>query len=709
MNGYKYYCVLSGPCGVVSATHEATLTVNPSSTITSHPRDTVSCPGRIPFRVVVSGPVISYQWQENSGSGWVNLTDGWYYSGSTTSTVLAYKGYGTSGLLYRCIVTTPCGVLTSSAGRLDVFSIVGISSHPVSDTVCSGGTATFSVVASGTGTVSYRWYKIIPGVGTYVLSDGSGISGSGTSVLTVSSVPLSMDGTRFYCVVRDTCSATASFAGMLRVVTYTPLMPSVQPANATVCAGSTATFSTVIPGAGLGSTYYWYVKPPMGSYTLVTATPPYSGVNTPTLTVSPAATGMNGYKYYCVLSGPCGVVSATHEATLTVNPSSTITSHPHDTVSCPGFIPFSVTVGGAVIRYQWQRNTGTGWVDLAEDWFFRGTTTATLQASSDFGDTGIFYRCVITTPCGEVLSSAARLDIFPILQITSHPRSDTVCPRSTVTFSVAASGSGTLRYRWYKVPAVGSSGPLSDGGAYSGTSTPTLTISGVNMAMDGDKFSCSIDDTCTSITSYNATLNIAMPVELTPSVQPGNDTTCAGGIASFSTVVPGAGSDAIYYWYKKPPSGSYSPVMPLSPYSGVYTSTLTISPVSVAMNGYTFLCVVGNSCGRIATTREAVLVLSECDTPEYHISLTSEASELVAYPNPLSGKLINFKVEEFRSQESKIRIIDRYGETVTSALIKFSAAGIATMDIPDLKPGIYTASIYAITENKTRSIVFLKQ
>ncbi|MEP0843842.1 MAG: hypothetical protein HRF43_14150, partial [Phycisphaerae bacterium] len=56
--------------------------------------------------------------------------------------------------------------------------------------------------------------------------------------------------------------------------------------------------------------------------------------------------------------------------------------------------------------------------------------------------------------------------------ITQHPADRAVCPGGTATFSVTASGSGPLSFRWQRNQA-----DLSNGGHYSGVDTPTLTVS----------------------------------------------------------------------------------------------------------------------------------------------------------------------------------------------------------------------------------------
>ena len=70
-----------------------------------------------------------------------------------------------------------------------------------------GGPATFSVTASGTGTLSYQWRK-----------DGSNITAATGASYTISIAALSDNGS-YDCVVTDNCGPTTSTAATLTVIT----------------------------------------------------------------------------------------------------------------------------------------------------------------------------------------------------------------------------------------------------------------------------------------------------------------------------------------------------------------------------------------------------------------------------------------------------------------------------------------------------------
>lgn len=90
-----------------------------------------------------------------------------------------------------------------------------------------------------------------------------------------------------------------------------------QPANQSVSCGNTATFT--VNTTGTIPSFQWQYRVDSSSAWLnVPATPPYSGVNTKTLTISPVDASMNKYQYRVLLTGFCSAANPSTGATLTV-------------------------------------------------------------------------------------------------------------------------------------------------------------------------------------------------------------------------------------------------------------------------------------------------------------------------------------------------------------------------------------------------------
>jgi len=96
---------------------EYTSTCNPI-VITSEPgNQSITFGESASFNVIATG-VISYQWQEDAGSGFVDIVDGGIYSNAKTATLsLSSPGVSMIGYKYRCILTENCLNTTATNGN----------------------------------------------------------------------------------------------------------------------------------------------------------------------------------------------------------------------------------------------------------------------------------------------------------------------------------------------------------------------------------------------------------------------------------------------------------------------------------------------------------------------------------------------------------------------------------------------------------------
>ena len=86
--------------------------------------------------------------------------------------------------------------------------------------------------------------------------------------------------------------------------------------------------------------------------------------------------------------------------------------------------------------------------------------------------------------------------------IVTNPGNSTVCPGGGTSFTVSANGTVPLSYQWRR-----NTSNLSNGGAFSGVTTATLTLTGVTGAEAGS-YDCIVTNTCGSVTSNGGTLNV---------------------------------------------------------------------------------------------------------------------------------------------------------------------------------------------------------
>jgi hypothetical protein len=191
------------------------------------------------------------------------------------------------------------------------------------------------------------------------------------------------------------------------------------------------------------------------------------------------------------------------DAALTVGTGPTITQQPSAQGVCAGgTATFTVAATGlGTLTYQWQKDG----VDLVDGGDISGATTTTLQiADVEAADAGN-YHCVVTGDCGGVTSADAALTIQAATVITQQPSPQDLCPGDTATFTVAATGEGTLTYQWQRNGV-----DLVDGGDISGATATTLQIANVKAA-DAGNYHCVVTGDCGSATSDDAALTI-LPV-----------------------------------------------------------------------------------------------------------------------------------------------------------------------------------------------------
>ncbi|NCW88481.1 MAG: hypothetical protein EBV71_06305, partial [Chitinophagia bacterium] len=153
------------------------------------------------------------------------------------------------------------------------------------------------------------------------------------------------------------------------------------------------TFTTA--GSGTGVIYQWQVNTGSG-FTNLSNGGIYSGATTASLAISTTNPAMSGYQYRCVLSNAiCTTPVNTNTITLTVNTLPAISSQPQAQTTCSGTtVSFTVGATGTGVQYQWQVNTGTGFVNLTNTGNYTGATASTLVVSNTTVTmSGYQYRC----------------------------------------------------------------------------------------------------------------------------------------------------------------------------------------------------------------------------------------------------------------------------------------------------------------------------
>ncbi|WP_438480144.1 immunoglobulin domain-containing protein [Oleiharenicola lentus] len=383
-SGTTYYFAVDGwggAVGLIKLNLAYTPPVSPP-TITAHPSSSSVQEGNGGvFSVSASSQSggLTYQWQTlRVGSGtWENVVNNSIFSGANSS-YLSFNQSGSilaaNGQRFRCVVSNSGGSVTSNEASLTVNPAPPyITTYPQSQTIAVGGTATFSVVARGSGTLSYQWSR-----------NGSALSNANQSTLTVPNATEALAGNYSVQVSNAYGSTTAS--AQLSVV----LPPTIQtqPNDVSVAIGESFALAVEFTWTS-GVTVQW-------SRNGV----PISGATSSYLSTSSAAIGDAGV-YTVRITNVAGEV-VSRGATVTILPRrapQNITISNNSSGSNISLYVSPASTWGTPLGYQWYLN---GQV-------IAGATSANYSVSNAVSAQYGEYFVVVTGPGGTGISNSIQV------------------------------------------------------------------------------------------------------------------------------------------------------------------------------------------------------------------------------------------------------------------------------------------------------------
>lgn len=623
-----YSCKVQNTAGeVTSATATLTLTTI-APTIVQEPSDLAVSSGQTAvFTVVANGtPPLDYQWRRNN----VNIA-----GAASASYTITNVSVGDSNN-YSCIISNSAGSVTTRSAILTVTAQAPtITSQPQNLSINSGSTAQFSVIVTGTPTLTYQWRK-----------DGVPISGATAATYTKSNAT-SADAGSYSVVITNSAGSVTSAAATLTVSTAPVIVQ--QPLSLSIAEGQLAIFNVVATGSS-PLTYQWKrngVDIPgatssiyqvlasnssVGNYTVV-VTNSVSSVTSSTAALTlqvlapqiisqptdvtafekqqalfqVVATGTalnyqwqrNGVNiagatqsvyqvnvwsgsagsYTVVVSNSAGsVTSSPAQLTLQIT-APAIIQHPQNIIVSSGQAAFfSVSATGTDVSFQWRRN-GVNISGATSFVYSISNTTTSFEGS---------YTVVVSNSAGSVTSDPATLTVTAATPtITSPPQSVTVNEGNTATFNVTATGSPPLSYVWRK-----------DNVVISGANNNIYTIPNVSNSNVG-AYTVTVSNNAGSVVSTAATLNVnSAPVIGTLQSLTVNQ----GNSVTFSIPVNDGSGPFTYQWYRRTGGGSFVVI------SGATSSSYTIASADVIAHASDYYVTVTNSVST-ATSNTASLTV----------------------------------------------------------------------------------------------------
>ncbi len=529
----NYECRISNTCGNVT-TLNMHLNYNLVPHITSQPVEVSSCIGNATnFAVTATGDSLNYQWYLKGNP----------IAGATLhNLVINPITYSDTGH-YQCRVYNTCGEEYSNSVLLNVNIVPQITDQPDSVSTCLGQTVQFEVAASGD-SLNYQWYfKGLP------------IAGAQNPTHIINSVIYSDTGS--YTVrVFNTCGEVWSQNANLNV----NIVPTItdQPLSLLTCIGDFTSFNVTAAGDSL---FYQWQKDGVDIPGAIASTLPIGPIGDPDIGI-----------YRVLITNTCGMILS-DTAHLYANLSPDVIDHPDPVSSCLGqnisFVTGITAGGSALPNFQWQFNG----VDIP------GETSNILNINNiQYADTGA-YRCYLWNNCDAIYTNEATLNINIAPQILAQPQPVSACIGDEVNIWVEMYGD-SLNYQWYR----------------NGIPIPSETDSIIHYASvntsDTATYYCEIWNTCGSVTTNPALLNINMPPVI--HVQPINQDACEGETKLLS--VTATGDSLNYQWVL---NGVDVP--------GATNPTYLMDPIQFSDAG-DYYCRIWNNCGMQVTNTVYVYV-----------------------------------------------------------------------------------------------------
>jgi len=209
----NYSVIVSNPGGAVTSSVsvlDVVQSIVPPSINTQPSSQSVGVASPISLNVTASGSLpLTYQWQKSTDNGvtWNNV-------GVNSNTLSIASAQLSDSGLYQVVVSNSGGTIASAAVTVTVNPVAPtFVSAPASVVAMAGGTTGFVATASGTGPISFQWYK-----------DGTLIAGATNATLIVTNVQSSSTGG--YSIQASNSAGVITSSNAVLLVTPTPTLPN---------------------------------------------------------------------------------------------------------------------------------------------------------------------------------------------------------------------------------------------------------------------------------------------------------------------------------------------------------------------------------------------------------------------------------------------------------------------------------------------------
>lgn len=589
--------------------------------ITNQPQNVQVCTGLSTMFSITATNTTSYQWQVNTGSGFINASGG-NYQNTTSATLTVNNVAGLDGVLFRCVATGSNGSATSDPGVLTVYEPPTITNQPINTTACIGCETGLEVMATGQN-LTYQW-QVNTGSGFGNISNNSNYSGATSNKLIITNTPVGFDNYSYRVNISGICSPSTtsdevvlSVTGSATVLGLGEIAIVGYNADGSID-GDDDNFSFVaLSDLTAGTEIFFTDRGWMSSPSQFQP----GGVASTSGAVSDGV-----IKWISTTDLACGAEVAIN-CRLLLTASTGIVIGVDNTANDPNYFLNLSPGGDQIFAYQGSyaspslisgTNMNGEWDTSLVPTEFTSTKSVRPPALSD-GTSALAlipendnakYDCNFATSGDPTALAAAIFSsnnwlgnsanlIYPLPigcnfscsngpQITMQPQAQFICDGTSVTFTVAANNVDS--YQWQENDGSGYS-PIGNGGVYSGVTDASLVISDVS-GKDGYFYRCVLTNSIDNTISNGGELTLLSSPILTQDIEA--VATCAG--CTTGMVIEATGDGLVYQWQVNAGAGFTDIGIGDANYSGADENKLIINNPSVSFDGYLYRCNVTGDC-----------------------------------------------------------------------------------------------------------------
>lgn len=609
LGGYEYRCILSTSGCFDLTSNAAILTLSSAPSISSQTTTPNFCNGSNGSINVIASPLgLNYQWQNEVSGTWTDLTNIAPYSNVTASILeLNSINNAVDSTVYRCKISNSCGTIYSNPCSLFVVMPPAFVDHPVNSTICVGSSGTLSSnISEPVTNYTFKW-QYFNGSSYQDLIADANHSNVDQLTLNLISVSIGLSNRQYRCAAFNYCNSTWYYSNTA-ILTVNSVTINSNPVNQTICPGSNTSFA-ISASSGLPLSYLWQYKLASGTFKNAINNAIFSGVSSNTLSVTSAPDSLKGAEFRCAVSTSCGTINS-NTVMLSYNTGISYSGLSNQLFCAPGVQTFSVSALG-VNSYQWQVNTGSGYTDLSDDAIYSGTHTSSLDLNASNGMTSYLYRCKLgSTLCSNAFENSNVVNLFtlPTTVFTQHPSNLSICENNVNAAQMSISYSGPAASFKWQVDNGSGFIDINETGVYAGSGGNVLILTNTPSVYNGNYYRCKITHPCGNEIFSNSGLLSVNSTSATVSSHPSGKAALVGSSVVFNIIA--TGTNLSYQWQLNSGSG-FSNISDNGFYSNSNTKSLTVSNITLSMNGYLYRCVVSNACVSSVFTNSANLSVAD--------------------------------------------------------------------------------------------------